>query len=144
MTDRIASRREHQRFCEIEGWEEVRNARGKPTQHHITYELRLEDRRILRTRISRPANTDRYGRGLWSHILTDQLDVTGEEFWECVDHGNPPRRSAILEPAGGAVLPAGLAHQLVHTLGLTADEIAELTLEEAVGRMAEFWSQTPD
>ncbi len=144
MTDRIASRRAHQRFCEIEGWVEVRNARGRPTQHDITYELPLDDGRILRTRISRPANADRYGRGLWAHILHDQLDVTVEAFWECVEHGNPPRRTPVPGPAVGEVLPAGLAYQLVHTLGLTSDEIAGLTLDEAVRRMAEFWAQPPD
>lgn len=42
-----------------------------------------------------------------------------------------------------AVLPAGLAYQLVHTLQLTNEEIAALTIEEAVQRMAEFWAQPP-
>ena len=58
MNSHAASRREHRRFCEIEGWAEVLNARGKPTEHHITYELALGDGRVYRTRISRPANTD--------------------------------------------------------------------------------------
>jgi hypothetical protein len=41
------------------------------------------------------------------------------------------------------VLPAGLAYQLVHSLQLTNQQIAELTLEEAVQRMADFWAQPP-
>lgn len=90
MIERIATRREHQRFCEIDGWVEVLNARGKPTQHHITYELLLGDGRILRTRISRPANTDRYGKGLWAHILDDQLMVSVEEFWSASRAGTHP------------------------------------------------------
>lgn len=143
MTDRVASRREHQRFCEIEGWTEVLNARGKPTQHHITYELLLGDGRIFRTRISRPANTDTYGKSLWSHILDDQLHVTDEEFWECVDNNNPPDRAPVTEKPDVVVLPASLAYQLVHTLQLTNEQIAELTLEEAVQRMTEYWAQPP-
>ena len=143
MTDRVASRREHQRFCEIEGWTEVLNARGKPTQHHITYELLLGDGRIFRTRISRPANTDTYGKSLWSHILDDQLHVTDEEFWECVDNKNPPDRAPVIEKPDVVVLPASLAYQLVHTLQLTNEQIAELTLEEAVQRMTEYWAQPP-
>jgi len=143
MTDRAASRREHQRFCEIEGWTEVVNARGKPTQHHITYELLLGDGRILRTRISRPANTDTYGKSLWSHILDDQLHVSVGEFWECVDNNNPPERTPAPDKPDAAVLPANLAYQLVHTLHLTNEEIAELTLDEAVQRMTEYWAQPP-
>jgi len=143
MTDRVASRREHQRFCEVEEWAEVLNARGKPTQHHITYELLLGDGQILRTRISRPANTDRYGKSLWSHILDDQLHVTVEEFWECVDNKNPPKRRPASDESDAAVLPASLAYQLVHTLQLTNDEIAQLTLDDAVRLMTEHWAQPP-
>jgi hypothetical protein len=141
MTSRAGSRREHQRFCEIEGWQEVRNSRGKPTQHHITYELLLGDGSVLRTRISRPANTEVYGKGMWSHILVDQLHVTEIEFWECVDDKNPPQRIADTEGSDSRTLPAQLAYQLVHSLKLTNAQIALLTLEEAVRLLAEYWSQ---
>ena len=140
MTSHAASRREHQRFCQIEEWTEVRNARGKPTEHHITYELELGDGRILRTRISRPANTDTYGKGMWSHILDDQLHVTEAQFWECVDNRRPPQRTAAAAPEG-AVLPASLAYQLVNTLHLSSDEIALLTLEQAVEKMNQHWGR---
>lgn len=141
MSGRAASRREHQRFCEIEGWTEVRNARGKPTQHHITYELSLPDGRVLRTRISRPANTETYGAGLWSHVLDDQLDVSEDEFWDCVDDGNAPDRGTAADEVPQNALPASLAYQLVHTLGLSDAEVAAMTLDEAVVRMQEHWSQ---
>ena len=140
---RVASRREHQRFCEIEGWTEVRNARGKPTQHHVTYELPIEDGSILRTRISRPTNNDTYGNNLWSHILADQLHVTPDEFWNCVNNGSPPGRAPTAGNSTSAMLPASLANHLVHTLHLTSQEIADLSLEEAVRRMAEYWAQPP-
>jgi hypothetical protein len=143
MIDRVGSRRDHQRFCDIEGWTEVRNARGKPTQHHITYELTLGDGRILRTRISRPANANTYGKGLWSHILDDQLQVTAEEFWECVDHKRPPQRQPSTNPPA-TTFPASLAYQLVHVLHMTSEEIAGLTLEDAVRLMAEYWAQPRD
>ena len=116
---------------------------GKPTQHHITYELQLGDGRILRNRISRPANTNTYGKSLWLHILDGQLHVTDEEFWECVDQKHPPDREPATERPDVVVLPAGLAYQLVHSLQLTNQQIAELTLEEAVQRMADFWAQPP-
>jgi len=143
VTGRAASRRQHQRFCQVEGWTEVRNGRGKPTQHHATYEIVLQDGRILRTRVSRPPNTETYGPSMWGHILRDQLDVTEGEIWACVDDGRPPHR----DPASGATpanaLPASLAYQLVHTLGLTADDVGALSVKEAVQRMHEHWSQKP-
>jgi hypothetical protein len=138
---RAASRRDHQRFCEIEGWSVVRNARGKPTQHHLTYELALPDGRILRTRVSRPANTDAYGPSLWGHILDDQLAVTADEFWDCVDNGTVPGRARTAPAVPPAALPAGLVYQLVHTLGLGADEVEGMTQEEAVQRLTAHWSQ---
>jgi len=148
MTNRAASRRDHQRFCQTEGWTEVRNSRGKPTGHHVTYELVLADASVLRTRISRPANTDTYGKGLWSHIPDDQLHVSVDEFWECVDNGNPPRRTAasrendtVSLPARS--LPASLAYQLVNTLHLTTEEIAGISREQAVRLMTEHWGK-PD
>lgn len=143
VTDRVASRREHQRFCEIEGWTEVRNARGKPTQHHVTYELMLGDGRIFRTRISPPANTDTYGKSLWSHILDDQLHVSDEGFWQCVDNKNAPDRTPATEKPNTKTFPASLAYQLVNTLHLTTEQIEELTIDEAVQRMAEYWAQPP-
>ena len=143
MTSRVASRREHQRFCEIEGWQEVRNSRGRPTQHHITYEFVLDDGSVLRTRISRPANTDEYGKGMWSHILDDQLQVTEDEFWECVDNKNPPQRTSDTKSSESITLPAQLAYQLVHSLKLTNAQIASLTLEEAMRLLAEYWAHPP-
>jgi len=37
-------------------------------------------------------------------------------------------------------LPAGLAHQLVHTLGLSDHEIAALSRDEAIQLMNDYWS----
>lgn len=136
-----ASRRQHKQFCDIEGWDPVLNARGKPVSHHITYELALDDGRVLRTRISRPANNDTYGTSLWAAILRDQLDVTETAFWECVErHILPPRPGASSAPAS-AGLPASLVHQLKTTLGLSDSDVAAMSKHEAVARMSAYWSQ---
>lgn len=137
------SRRQHKQFCDIEGWVTVLNARGRPVAHHITYELALDDGRILRTRISRPANNQTYGPSLWTAILRDQLDATEDEFWSCVERRIlPPRPGKTSSPAL-AGLPASLIHQLKTTLGLSDDEVAVLNKDEAVARMTAFWSQPP-
>lgn len=101
-----ATREDHDRFCEREEWTLVRGASGKPVTHHRTYELTLWDRRILRTRISRPVDRSEYAASMWSHILRTQLEVVHDVFWACVlegvrpDRGGPqplpPRRSVPL------------------------------------------------
>ena len=103
MTSRPGSRREHVRCCEVEGWATVRNARGKPVRRHITFELAVPNGNVLRTRISRPANSERYGPRLWSVILSEQLDVTEEQFWDCIDRGVPPARTG---PSGTPCRPS--------------------------------------
>ncbi len=128
-----ASRREHKQFCDIEGWDTVLDAR----------ELALDDGRILRTRISRPANNDRYGPSLWTAILRDQLDATEDAFWDCVERRVlPPRPGSAGSPAP-AGLPASLVHQLKAALGLSDADVAVLSKDEAVARMSAFWSQPP-
>jgi hypothetical protein len=136
------TRADHQRFCETEGWEAVRNARGKASGHHaVTYELQLHDGRILRTRISHPPNSTSYGASIWGHILRDQLDVDEATFWACIRDGVKPDRGAPEQPA--QALPADLAHLLVTRLGLSSAEIAMLSREEAIARMQQYWSE-PD
>jgi len=136
-----ASRRDHDRFCTTEGWELVRNARGGQVGHHLTYELKLPDGRILRTRISRPPNNETYGTGLWKHILSDQLDVTEVEFWACVDGRELPDRGLAATAAPANSLPAGLVFQLINTAGIPEAEVATMTLEQALKVMNRHWSQ---
>jgi hypothetical protein len=130
------------RFCETEDWTRVRDARGRASGHHaVTYELHLRDGRILRTRISHPPDASTYGPSIWSHILRDQLDVDEETFWACVRDGVKPRRGEEETPA--EALPADLAHLLVTRLHLSSAEVAQMSREEAIARMQQYWSQ-PD
>lgn len=140
MSGGAASRRDHDHFCQIEGWDQVRNARGR-TGHHHTYELTLPDGRILRTRISHPVNNETYGAQTWSHILRDQLDVTEPEFWACVDERKLPDRGPAADEAPAKALPASLVHQIIHVAGVPEDEVARMSLERAVEVMTAHWSQ---
>jgi hypothetical protein len=135
------SRRDHDRFCQVEQWSEVRNARGKKVGHHVTYELELPDGPILRTRVSRPANNTTYGASLWNLILTEQLCVSEQEFWDCVSNKNLPKRGFGAAETQGAALPAQLVHQLIHDLGVPEREIVVMTLERATELMVAYWSQ---
>ena len=133
----VPTRSDHQRFCETEGWTEVRDARGK-TGHHVTFELALPDGSILRTRISHPSNRSTYGSSLWSHILRDQLGVDEATFWACVNDGTVPDRGGSTEPRES--LPAGLVAVLLRQVGLPESEVASMTRDQAIARVNEYWT----
>lgn len=139
MTSRPApTRADHEKFCEEEGWEKVRDSQGRTGTHHVTYELYLADGRILRTRISHPPDRTTYGAAMWSHILRDQLSITEAEFWACVKEGVVPARG---QPATAKeALPAELVHLLATRVRLSDDEIAQMTKEQAVDRLQEYWT----
>jgi hypothetical protein len=89
-----ASRKDHQTFCEVEGWDCVSDGgQRRKGRDHVRYELVLPDGRILRTKISHPINKrDTYGIDLWKRVLRDQLCVTDEQFWDCANNREPPER----------------------------------------------------
>jgi len=134
-----ATREDHERFCRAEGWRRVRDAKGRTGTHHVTYELTLPDGQILRTRISRPPDRTAYGDSLWSHILRDQLKVTQDVFWACLRDGTLPDRGVPAVPA--EALPADLVHLLLTRVGLTEDEIRQLTKMEAIARLQRYWTE---
>lgn len=140
MSSPAPTRNDHERFCTVEGWREVRNARGKSVRHHQTYELALTDGAILRTRISRPINRDTYGPAMWRHILTEQLQVTEAEFWACARDGKPPPRAQPDAPSPEWSIPLALVRQLISEVGLNPDEVAAMTRDQAIARMQEHWS----
>lgn len=131
------TRADHERFCVVEGWHRVRDARGRTGTHHITYELDLPDGRILRTRISHPVNRDGYGPSLWAHILRNQLQVSAEEFWRCVKDGVKPDRGLREPPT--ETLPAEVAHLLITRVGVPEAEVKTMTKAEGIARLQRFW-----
>ena len=132
------TREVHEKFCRTERWTQVRDARGRTGTHHVTFELVLADGRILRTRISHPVDRTTYGAGMWSHVLRDQLDVTEEEFWKCVQGGILPKRGTPDVPA--EALPAELVYLLKNRVGLSDAEIATLSKDGAVARLNLYWT----
>ncbi|MEV5749966.1 cytotoxic translational repressor of toxin-antitoxin stability system [Actinoallomurus sp. NPDC052308] len=137
MTWPQPTRKDHECFCVTEGWRRVRDARGRVGTHHATYELDLPDGSILRTRISHPVDRSGYGTSLWAHILRDQLDVSEQEFWACVRDGRKPARGA--SPPDKSPLPAEMVHLLIARVGLSEKEVAEMTREEAIIRLQQYW-----
>jgi hypothetical protein len=133
------TRKDHEQFCRVEEWKRVRDARGRCGTPHVTYELGLPDGRVLRTRISHPVDRTDYGRGLWGHILRDQLQVDEGAFWACVRDGVQPDRGLPAVPA--QALPAELVHLLIHRVGLEDAEVAVMSKADAVARLQRFWTE---
>lgn len=132
------TRKDHEAFCAVEGWQRVRDARGRTGTHHVTYELALPDGRTLRTRISHPVDRSGYGPGLWSHILRDQLQVTETEFWVTVKESKKPDRGVPESPA--ETLPADVVYLLISRVGMTEAEVAAMTKDQAVARLQRYWT----
>ncbi|MGP3910120.1 cytotoxic translational repressor of toxin-antitoxin stability system [Nonomuraea sp. 10N515B] len=139
MTWPQPTRDDHDRFCQIEGWRPVRNARGRTGTHYLTYEVNLPDGRILRTRISHPVDRSTCGPSIWGHILRDQLQVDEATFWACVKDGALPDRGAPTPPSNA--LPADLVHLLISRVGLDEAEVAAMSKEDAVARMQKYWAE---
>lgn len=116
----------------------IRSARGKADKHHITYELDLADGRVLRTRISRPADKTSYGAALWAFILREQLDTTEGEFWACVRSKTPPNRGST--PTPSATVSADIIFQLIRA-GLPETQIKTMTKRQAIEALNEYWNR---
>ena len=138
MTLPTPTRRDYQRFCEVEGWTEVRSATGRKGRHHLIYEFTIADGRILRTRISHPPNRSDIGRGMFAHILRDQLQVSEEAFWTCVTDATPPDRGGRPSPEREP-LPAELVHLLTVKARFTDDEVRAMTKAEAIEAAQRYW-----
>ena len=132
------TREAHRRFCLIEGWRQVRDARGRTGTHHATFEFDLPDGRVLRTRISHPPDRTAYGTDVWRHILRDQIDVSQSEFWACVQDGTSPPRGLVEAPP--EALPLEVVLLLRSKVGLSEAEIATMSKDEAVARLNKFWA----
>ena len=112
---------------------------GKPVQHHRTYELMIPSGEILRTRISKPVDRTTYSSSMWSAILRDQLKVTSDEFWACVQERVLPDRGGSESTSNPQALPLHLVNELIERVGLKPEEAVALSLEEAVERINQYW-----
>lgn len=132
----------HKRFVETEGWERLGTARKRSgTGDHHRYKLPLANGEILYTRVS-------HGSGqlddaqLIARIYRDQLQVTEEQFWACVEHGTlPPRPQPPTPVVSGSVLDGKLVRNLLTKVGIEQSELATMSKEAAVARWNE-WLQS--
>lgn len=123
-----------------------------PSTHHPTYEFATSSGPVLRSHCSHPIDrTEISDPKLWGHILDDQLLVTAEEFWACVDNGIVPRRgqdgrglAGTREAERAKPLTLSLARALMQHLGLKESELAEISQDQAVAMLSQHFSKPPD
>jgi hypothetical protein len=77
---------------------------------------------------------------MWSAILRDQLTVTSDEFWDCVQGGVLPDRGGSAARNDSTALPLHLLNELVERVGMTPETAIELTLHEALQELNRYWS----
>lgn len=117
-------------YLEREGWQEVANlARGRRRiGDHRRYRKVLPDGSILRTKVSH-ALDDEIGSDLLGHIIGDQLRTTMEHFRDVLagrSTAPTPGPDATIEP-----IPGWLVMRLIHTAGLSEDEVRAMSVNEA-------------
>jgi hypothetical protein len=135
---------EHKCFCVIDKWTPIKSARGK-TPDHFYFNKTLRNGDLLRTKVSHGAGE--YGPGLWHKIWKHQLRLVEEEqFFAALRTKTPVKRpeDEAPGPPQHARLPYDLFKNLVEKLGIDEATAAELTVEQAAAKMAEYWSRPPE
>lgn len=134
---------DHKKFVDVEGWSKKGTASGDATTgNHFRYSLRLNTGEILYTRVSHGSGSIN-DPSLVALILREQLRVSEEDFYRCVNDGTLPPRPApvVLElPAEG--LDAKLVRNLVIKVGLTQSEVAAMSKAEAVEKWLKYLSDS--
>ncbi|KSU67228.1 hypothetical protein [Arthrobacter sp. NIO-1057] len=135
-----ATRVDHEKFCLTEQWTRRKTSTGKTGTQHHNYELGLPDGRVLLTRISHPINREDYGVALWNHILRGQLEVTNEDFWNCVKSKILPDRGFAQKDVANAI-PSDVVNILVNKFHVAEQEVRRITAIEAVTLMSNLFAE---
>jgi hypothetical protein len=113
------------RFLEVDGgWK-----RSRGQNPHQSYTKILPDGRQLYVVI--PNGRGRFlNGGFFTNVLSQQLEVTAEQFWAAVNKGIPPQREERGLPPGPR-LPYQLVRDLITKAKLSQEEVTHMTLEQA-------------
>lgn len=127
-------------FLDADGWRRVQRERGGTRSRHVFYEKTLDDGRVLQTHVSH-SRQKTLSPGRFGSVLRHQLEVSREQFWECIRTKRPAGRPVELE-AKPVEHDAWVVAVVVGELHMTAGQIAALSTDEAQRLVHEHWSRT--
>jgi hypothetical protein len=126
-------------FLTADGWRQLERAeRGGSRSRHVFYEKTLPDGRVLQTHISH-SRQKTLSPGRFSSVLRHQLEISREQFWECIRTQLPVNRPTELEE-GPVEHESWVVAVLVGELHMTAEQIGALSKEEGQRLVQEHWS----
>jgi hypothetical protein len=125
-------------FFRADGWREVRRTGD------IHYEKVLDSGDVLHSMRSSGKNDETIGKDKFAEILRLQLRVSAQEFWDCVNSGEPVRRPGRPAPVPPNALPLWLVRGLFAELGLRETDIRGMTEEDARRLLNEARSRPRD
>ncbi|MCY3894324.1 MAG: hypothetical protein OXF65_13650 [Acidimicrobiaceae bacterium] len=64
--------------------------------------------------------------------------MSQQEFWQCVNDGIPPPRSRPVAPT--LSIPTEVLYLLKLRVGLTDDQLADMTAKAAIERLQQYWT----
>jgi hypothetical protein len=127
-------------FLDADGWRQVeKGERGGSRSRHVFYEKTLADGRVLQSHISH-SRQKTLSPGRFGSVLRHQLEVSREQFWECIRAQRPIDRPVELEE-GPVEHEAWVVAVLVGELHMTFEQIAALSEEEGQKLVGEHWSR---
>ena len=144
MTPNAPTWGEVEQFYEADGWRPVQGGeRTGGRQRHIFYEKVLPDGRVLQSHISH-AREKTMSAGRFSAILRYELEVSKDEFWDCLRTGQPVDRPVSLDEPEVVEHEAWVLAVLAGELHMPAEEIERLSKDEAQALVLEHWSRPRD
>jgi hypothetical protein len=127
-------------FLRADGWRKLEGGeRGGTRSKHVFYEKVLPGGRLLQTHVSH-SRQKTVSAGRFGSILREQLEVSREEFWRCIQTRTPVDRPVPTDEATPEH-EAWVVAVLVTDLHMTADEIGRLSPSEARRLVEELWSR---
>ncbi len=116
-------------FFHADEWKQDRNTGD---QH---FEKTLLGGRVLRSKRSLGKGSDAISNDLFKWILRVQLEVSEEAFWNAIRTGKPVQRPSSQLPEPTPTLPEWLVGALKREVGISEEDVAKLSREEAEAKL---------
>lgn len=142
MTPDSPSSGDLKQFLAADGWRQIpASERGGKRESHVFFEKQLADGRTLQTHISHDRSAT-ISAGRFGAILREQLEVSRAEFWEAIRTGEPVDRPVTVDEELSVEHEPWVIAVLVGKLYMGPEEIENLSEQEAIDLVHEFWSRS--